>query len=518
MQQELTFSIFEVVAIPEPYRGSQEMVSQFVDWLVDALVERSFAVVSRTNKTVIVDTSRNEQNVEALCYEAFLPERSVVRDFSEFVKEKTWLFTDFFEQLFITYTDTDILFALLTTKNEDTKGGPNLASGWWLSQNPNMFSPATSIARMICAEALRERRGSELANLIDVTSNIPPEVALNGEIHFVHSLQEHSEVFSRISFGDETPLVVLDSEKLISSRELMRLLQGELPIESVWLGEALPAQVVGRRKVESPSTSLVAIEPIENHFGDKLMSVLNYWYVDALSGKHESLFREMLTLSIRYNWEQGISDNDKFIAEAKRQANQFEELEERDTQVRFALDLLYKKRPSEKLLHWQVTNVYTNLVRYSPYYLQVRERVKAKLEQESFAYIRYLPLLQRIRWMDIRAALNVVGDNTGENLIELLQVDPQSVLVKIRFIIEKIITYVYAKKLNSSSRIRLADKIKRLETKGYIPPIIGAYLNALRLSGNVGAHEYVDSKRDVEVILPVFIRVLEWFVENELDS
>ena len=162
-----------------------------------------------------------------------------MKDFIEFVKEKTWLFTGFFERLFITYTDTDILFALLTTKDRETKGGPNLSSGWWLSQKPAMFSPAASIARMICAEALRELQGSELANLIDVTSNIPPEVALSGEIHFVRSLQERSEVLSSILSEEEVPLVVLDSEKMVSSSELVRLLQGELPIESVWLGEAL---------------------------------------------------------------------------------------------------------------------------------------------------------------------------------------------------------------------------------------------------------------------------------------
>ena len=60
MQKEFTFSIFEVVSLPGTYRGNREIIPQFVERLVDALIANSFAVVSRTHEAIVVDTSKNE--------------------------------------------------------------------------------------------------------------------------------------------------------------------------------------------------------------------------------------------------------------------------------------------------------------------------------------------------------------------------------------------------------------------------------------------------------------------------
>ena len=51
------------------------------------------------------------------------------------------------------------------------------------------------------------------------------------------------------------------------------------------------------------------------------------------------------------------------------------------------------------------------------------------------------------------------------------------------------------------------------QPKKLAPMVINVYLNTLRLVGNIGAHEGGDSKEEVEAVLPIFVRTVEWFVD-----
>jgi hypothetical protein len=62
--------------------------------------------------------------------------------------------------------------------------------------------------------------------------------------------------------------------------------------------------------------------------------------------------------------------------------------------------------------------------------------------------------------------------------------------------------------------ISLHNMIQRLDKDHIFPPMISIYLTALRTSGNVGAHKGTSSKEDVEVLLPLLVRVLEWFLDE----
>lgn len=84
-----------------------------------------------------------------------------------------------------------------------------------------------------------------------------------------------------------------------------------------------------------------------------------------------------------------------------------------------------------------------------------------------------------------------------------------------RVIIEKIITFMYGRKFPGRTT-NLATMIQEINSTKLFPPIIFACLNFLRISGNIGAHQSAGSKEDVEAILPIFVRFVEWFVDEGL--
>jgi len=75
------------------------------------------------------------------------------------------------------------------------------------------------------------------------------------------------------------------------------------------------------------------------------------------------------------------------------------------------------------------------------------------------------------------------------------------------------VSIIYKRFFPNKRGKNLANMLHELNKRGIFPHIIYVYFNTLRLTGNIGAHQQVYSKRDVEVILPLFIRVVEWFVD-----
>jgi Domain of unknown function (DUF4145) len=113
---------------------------------------------------------------------------------------------------------------------------------------------------------------------------------------------------------------------------------------------------------------------------------------------------------------------------------------------------------------------------------------------------------------------NLLSKKESEDLIHLIDVDPASALVKMRKVIERIIQYHYTNIFEESGdkRIKLAEMIYKLNQKGELTDIINIYLNTIRLSGNVAAHNKIESKADVDVILPMFFHLIEWFINYPL--
>jgi len=86
-----------------------------------------------------------------------------------------------------------------------------------------------------------------------------------------------------------------------------------------------------------------------------------------------------------------------------------------------------------------------------------------------------------------------------------------------RVIVEKIIIHIYSHRFPHQSA-NLANMIQELNGARIFPPIIFACVNFLRISGNIGAHQSIGTKEDVEAILPVFVRFVEWFLDEGLSK
>ena len=58
--------------------------------------------------------------------------------------------------------------------------------------------------------------------------------------------------------------------------------------------------------------------------------------------------------------------------------------------------------------------------------------------------------------------------------------------------------------------------IQALNNQNTFPPFIHFYLNTIRLTGNIGTHTGLGAKEDVEALLPIFVLIVEWFINTQL--
>jgi hypothetical protein len=193
------------------------------------------------------------------------------------------------------------------------------------------------------------------------------------------------------------------------------------------------------------------------------------------------------------------------------------QVEDKEQRLLYALNVLQKRYPSRtEIIEWEVNNLYSNLVRFSPVYLSWKTHLQAFVQGTEQIGNGFSSLISQLDWQLLEQS-GVAGRNEGEQIIELLKVDPPSTLTKIRVIIEKIVTLIFQREFpNLSSQPPLSHKLQKLNEAKIFPPFINIYLNTLRLTGNVGAHEGAGSKEDVQAVLPIFLRVVEWFLDKEL--
>ena len=163
-----------------------------------------------------------------------------------------------------------------------------------------------------------------------------------------------------------------------------------------------------------------------------------------------------------------------------------------------------------------MNNFYSNIVRFSPVYLRWKAHLQAFIQGTEKIGSRFSNLISQLDWYLLEKN-GIASRNEGERIIELLKVDPPSTLTKMRVIIEKIVSFVFQQRFPTLSPKRpLAGKLQKLGESNTFPPFISIYLDTLRRTGNIGAHESIGTKEDVEAVLPIFLRVVEWFLDKEL--
>ncbi len=254
---------------------------------------------------------------------------------------------------------------------------------------------------------------------------------------------------------------------------------------------------------------------------NKPFSLYNLVSINAKIDTLDKLLDEILFSTLHLNWsssnrfDKELSEEKKYLY-AQSQLERIEIMEAREEKIRSGLNLLQKRYPNNvKLFQWEKNNLYSNLLTYSPIYLRFKSYLNAYIKENNNIWQEYSKLISKINW-DILSKNGIADLNDGSRIVEFIDYDPAATLMKIRVIIEKMINYVYKKEFGDV-RDKLGSKMYKLNEKGLFPPILYTFLNFLRLSGNLGVHELSSSigdKKDVEAIIPVFTRVVEWFLNR----
>ncbi len=484
---EYKLTIFEVV--PFEQLGFSNPAND-VQSIVLALQQVGLELVKNSNyKKVFWFIIRDKERFQLLTRAVLTPNED----------ELFWLLTEFFEYLLLIPTHYDLLFALTSTKDPGTEGGPYARDAHYISSEiGNPFYPP-SLARILCAGALKQIGLREFGERIDCISNFPNETALAGDILFVHPPIDFSAIIRDGDTGFEWRPLSLLSSKLLLSQKIIDILQEEAVIDQIELAKVLPFQIMGRFDQTFPFHT-------QNHFA-----------IRAKFGTQIEVLEEILGVSLHLTWSKAKSYTEKLPKKAALsfgfgQLRRLKDLEEKETALRYALNILQKRYPARKdLIELEVSNLYSNVVRYSPVYLAWQAHLRAFVQGDPGIDNQFTLLVRQIDWSTLEN-FGVATKDEAEKVVNLLQTDPGSLLTRIRVIIEQCVLYLYQRKYLRPATTTLHNMIQRLDRDLVFPPMISIYLTALRTSGNIGAHTGADSREDVEVLLPLFVRVLEWFL------
>jgi hypothetical protein len=419
--------------------------------------------------------------------------------------ELYWLLTEFYEYFLLQLTSYDLLFVCTSTKNPkvgpDGNVRPDQRDAEYISSEiGNPFYPP-SLFRILCSDALKQQGFVELGVSMDCISNLPTETSIGGYILFLEPPIKFGLTWHYSDLGMTIrPLSVLSSNKLLS-QEIVALLQEEASIPSIEIAKAFPLFW------GFSSTN-------RNWFNGS-----NHWGIRAKIGSQIELLQELLAVSLHLNWSEAKSYTEQLpkkraLSFGFNQLQRLRRLEERENSLRHSLSLLQKRYPSRSdLIEWEANNTYSNIVRYSPLYLAWQTHLKAFVQGDPGIDNQFTLLVRQVDWTSLEN-LNIATRDEAERIVGLLQIDPGMLLTKMRVLIEKAIIYLYERKYSHSTSISLHNMIQRLDRDHILPPMISIYLTTLRTSGNVGAHTGSGSKEDVEVLLPLLVRVLEWVLDE----
>jgi hypothetical protein len=412
--------------------------------------------------------------------------------------EFVWLAADYFEELIIGKGNENIIFAIASKKAPEIKG-PWERSAWYVSSLVGEMIYPPSIARILISHALRLAGHKDLATSINCTTNFPRETALSGDVLFVDPPLTFEFLMQDEDTGIRWSTFSVLSDQLLLTHRITDLLTKRELIDSIEIAKALPFQIF---KVSDLSS----------------FSVFNHLSVRAVRGQAAELLPTLLDAGVHLNWQEArdyVSTLPKDVAMgyAFDQRKRLARLEKKEAEITYALELLQRRYPdNSQLYQWQVNNIFANITRYSPIYLNWKSHLESFLEGHSNAATKHIDYLAAINW-SVLDNKNIAKRDDAEKIIALLEIDPGSTLSRIRVIIEKMVDFVYGNRFGKHTRAKLADMISELNRHNVFPPIIYVYLNTLRLVGNIGAHEGGDSKEEVEAVLPIFVRTVEWFVD-----
>jgi hypothetical protein len=120
--------------------------------------------------------------------------------------------------------------------------------------------------------------------------------------------------------------------------------------------------------------------------------------------------------------------------------------------------------------------------------------------------------LQEGNWLKIREIF-AIGPEDLTKLPQIAALSSDLALVKMRKILETIITHLYAGHYNDTAD--LARMMTRLHERQVFPRNINDYAQFLRRLGNFGAHDSNVTMADFEGVHPVFLLFLSWFFESQ---
>ncbi len=493
-KSDYTLVGFEIIGLE---RIGQQSPQRIVENITDALQHSGFDEIPQVDKSKMIKFFNIRDK-------AFV-KQFAKKNFADCEEELVWLATEYFEDYFIFLTKHDLLFGFASTSDPEQVGPYGRPPHYILSEvGDNTYRP--SIPRILISSALIQNGFHELGKSLECATNFPRETALAGDIIFVNYPIKYDLKINLVDKGYELRSLSILSSKLLT-QEIVGLLQDESKLSEVEIAKALPLQIFS-----------VAVTSEEEH----PFNLFNHFSIRARKGTFGDVISELLGVSLHLNWSiakehAGKLSREEAISYALIQNSRLKQVEDKEQRLNYALNVLQRRYLSHKeIIEWEVNNLYSNIVRFSPVYLSYKVHLQAFIQNiDQFSY-RFSNMISQLDWNQLEKN-GIAGKDEGERIIELLRVDPPSTLIKMRVIIEKIVSLVFLRQFPSSSpKISLAEKLRKLGELNTLPPFIGIYLNTLRLTGNIGAHESVGTREDIEAVLPIFLRVVEWFLDKEL--
>jgi len=494
-KKDHTFTVFEVVPLE---RLNLTKSHEHINNITHTLQKTGFELAEVSDKSPIIRFFKiqNKQSIQELLDKVITWE-----------KELIWLFSEFFEYLYIYQTNHDLLFGLVSNHNPETISPEGRSAGYIASEVGNIpeyvYRPA--LPRIFITEALKQQGFTELSNSLKCSFILPSETALAAHLEFIKPPITYNIKLTDQDSGFEWHTLSLLSSKLLS-QNIVELIRDESMLNHVEIAQVFPFQMFSIYTDEEQ-------QPFH---------LLNHFSIKAQIGTFDEVLDELLGISLHLNWSiakehTGKLPREESLKYAFIQNTRLKQVERKEQQLVYSLNVLQKRYPTNSsIIEWEINNLYSNIVRFSPVYLHWKSHLQAFIDNQDDIGYGFSNFISRLDWNSLENK-GIATIEDGKQIIELLKIAPASTLTKMRIITEKIVSFIFNKKFpDKSSRKTLAEKLQKLNELNVFPSFIGIYLNTLRLTGNIGAHEGSGTREDVEAILPIFLRVIEWFLDKEL--
>ena len=278
--------------------------------------------------------------------------------FADSEEELVWLATECFQHYFILPTKHDLLFGFAST-NDPEQIGPYGRPPQYILSEVGDYTYRPSIPRILISGALVQGGYHELGKSLDCTASFPRETSLAGDIVFVEPPIEYDLLLRDMDKGYEWRTLSLLSSRLLI-QGVVELLQNESGLSQVEIARVFPFQFFS-----------VSVANEEEH----PFSLLNHFSIKARRGTFDEVLDELLGVSLHLNWSlakeyTGELSRDESISYALTQNARLRQVEDKEQRFNYALKVVQRRYPNHpEILEWEVNNLYSNIVRFSPVYL-----------------------------------------------------------------------------------------------------------------------------------------------------